>query len=83
MSLIVEGRRRINAPPSDLTRESNGTRAIARRRIPNYRQTPLTRTATIARLRDRRTPLTGSYTEEQIWADAEAGPGRTKAKVTL
>jgi hypothetical protein len=83
MSIIEQGRRRLNAPPADLTRESNGTRALAKRRVPLYRVQPLARTATVARLRTRQAPLTGSYTEETVWADAEAGPGRTKAKVTL
>lgn len=71
MSLIQQGRRRLNAPQADLYRESAGTRALAKKRIPNFRTQPLKRTATIGRLR------TG------VWADAEAGAGRTRAKVTL
>lgn len=71
MSLITPGRRRLNSPQAELYRESTGTRALAKRRIPTFRQTPLQRTATIGRLPD------------GVWADSEAGVGRTKARVDL
>ena len=83
MSLIQDGRRRLNNPPSPLYRESVGTRALAKRRIPNFRDHPLRREATTGKIVDNHTLPTGTVKESTIWADLEAGHGHTRAKVDL
>ena len=83
MSLLQPGRRRLNAQQPELYREAQGSRALAKRRIPTFTTQPLARTATIGRLRTVNAPLTGYEVEETPWADAQGGPGKVRARIEL